>query len=429
MPLPANNSNDPLNSSFTDLAKPTTPDPLDVGFAELAQQPIGNLTSWGDVIGDLIIDQLDPINLSLLVASFPAGGFAFRAASKLMGAAQIGGHAVRIAPNALTTAGAAVGGRFLPGARVVPELARGAGFSAPFAAAELVETPPEGSTRLGEAGSMMAFNTLIDVGLITVGIPVRFLGKARREAARTLAHSLAQGATEARAASDAFVAKIETLRSHGVPDDLIESIIQRSKEGITEDTPALLTRLLEQHGPAVFSRAQKFGLNPDQVRLGFQEFIERSTSEATLSKWAEEGVDRIITQAPQELLQRMMADSSLAQTVSKDLTTIFEPLRGRGLFPIQVNAAIKRLAKMGFDENTLRAVRTERVAPAPEKEAARAEMTEILDSLKPPTETAQTLDAAEGILRPPRTSTQRTLDAADELLKKKRVVAPPKKKK
>lgn len=351
------------------------PDPFMDPFGATA--PTGTLDTWGDTISDLVVDQLDPYNLALLAISFPVGGLFQRAASKLLGTELIGGQAIRMVTNKLTSTGVAAGsGRLAPGAAILPELAQGLGFSIPFSAPELFEEPPEGSSRTSEFMQSLAFNTLLDASLIGATIPLRFIGRAKREAQRTFEFSMRKGATPERAAADAFLAKIEMLKAHGVPSELLQKLLKQSRDGMNQDTAQLLDTLVKQHGPAVMQRAQALGLTPEQVGLGFKELIERNTAEAIVADLSKRVAKDVMTKTSTDVRQRLLTDPEFARIVASDLDLVFNPAMGANAEGR--NAAIERLVKHGFDREAMR------TAATPVVQAAREEMKLVLKELVPP---------------------------------------------
>lgn len=224
--------------------------------------------TWGDTITDIVADQLDPLNLALLVASGPVAGAFKTAAAKAIGAPLVKGLAVKVAPNAFTSAGAVIG------RKLIPRIAEGFGFSATFAAAELIEEPEENSSRMREFLYAFGMNEALDGVFMAAGVPFRMIGRMQREAHRTFELSRMRGASPERSAAEALLSKLGVLEAEGVPPEIMADLVRTAKEGISFDTPALLERLRSE-APRVYDSARKLGLNADQVDSGLKEMIDK----------------------------------------------------------------------------------------------------------------------------------------------------------
>lgn len=392
----------------------------------------GTRQAFIDTVTELIADELEPLNLALLIGSIGAGSFAFKTTARLMGSPIVRGAAAETASNIFVRGGRAVIGK----RSFFPRAAEGAAYSIGFSLAELFEEPEDpGSSRVGEFASAFALNEAFDIIALSVGIPISFIGRMRREVLRTFQLSMDSGAGFGRAAADAMVSRVEMLRSAGVPDEVVAQIMEASVKSVSETTPELLSRLRASHGDRLWLRARELGLRGPKGEVltretfdsGLSEMFDDLSRAALDDKIQKEAARLVESQAeimrigetslrafrdtperraarldigfgdfaddlPQSLPE-LLEKPVLLDAVRKDLELI-ETLPGFP-FPPEIEAAITRLSILGYGRINLRNLRLSST------EALRKAAGSFARRLRRPP------DAAKAVAEPPGTPVQK----------------------
>jgi len=269
------------------------------------EQDISRRRTFADSAIDFVVDQLDPLNLALLAASFGGAGLAARIAKPLI-STTAGAILTRTSAAAGTQVAEAVAPSLF--SRIAHRALIGTGGIIPFAAAELIEEPEPGTTRIGNFSRSLLTMELIDAAFIAAGGTL--FGGFARGAKRAISNATRQSVQDATRVSVAAGIAPEEALNIAITDVLEVKLKTHAKRFGPEKTRKLMgflrqaasadegalgsiaaTRLLSEN-PEIIQALGQVGLGPDDLARAFEGELASVPRRAVAAQTAERAAEK-----------------------------------------------------------------------------------------------------------------------------------------
>jgi len=316
------------------------------------EQDISRRRTFADSAIDFVVDQLDPLNLALLAASFGGAGLAARIAKPLI-STTAGAILTRTSAAAGTQVAEAVAPSLF--SRIAHRALIGTGGIIPFAAAELIEEPEPGTTRIGNFSRSLLTMELIDAAFIAAGGTL--FGGFARGAKRAISNATRQSVQDATRVSVAAGIAPEEALNIAITDVLEVKLKTHAKRFGPEKTRKLMgflrqaasadegalgsiaaTRLLSEN-PEIIQALGQVGLGPDDLARAFEGELASVPRRAVAAQTAERAAEK-------EAFRKLSAIDSLGPSPAAATPGGTGALGAAGdVVPTRVGAAARPTAK------------------------------------------------------------------------------------